>query len=103
MYNTFLFWSLKMARVTVEDCLDKIPNRFALVILASKRTRMLLKGADQKIECDNKLPVVSLREIAGGFVRFTRDVEEVLKEDFDEFRKSHSPKVKKPDIDASLI
>ncbi len=75
-----------MARVTVEDCLAKIPNRFALVILATQRTRMLLRGADPKIESDNKFPVIALREIAAGYVRFTRDVEEELKETFDEFK-----------------
>ncbi len=75
-----------MARVTVEDCLVEIPNRFALVILAAKRTRMLLRGADPKIDSNNKFPVLALREIASGFVRFTRDVEEELKESFDEFK-----------------
>ena len=75
-----------MARVTVEDCLVRIPNRFALVILAAQRTRMLLRGADPKIESDNKFPVIALREIAAGYVRFTRDVEEELKETFDEFK-----------------
>jgi DNA-directed RNA polymerase subunit omega len=78
-----------MARVTVEDCLIKIPNRFALVILATQRTRMLLRGADPKIESDNKFPVIALREIAAGYVRFTRDVEEELKETFDEFKVSY--------------
>ena len=75
-----------MARVTVEDCLVKIPNRFALVILAAKRTRMLLKGADPKVDANNKFPVLALREIAEGYVRFTRNVEEELKESFDEFK-----------------
>ncbi|MBN2693668.1 DNA-directed RNA polymerase subunit omega [bacterium] len=92
-----------MARVTIEDCLSKINNRFALVILAAKRTRMLLKGADPKIESDNKLPVIALREIAAGYVRFTRDVEEELRESFDEFRKVYATKIRKPEIDATLL
>lgn len=58
-----------MARITVEDCLDKIPNRFELVLLASKRARLLLKGAKPLIDCENREVVVALREIAGGEVR----------------------------------
>lgn len=58
-----------MARITVEDCLNKIPNRFELVMLASKRARQLFKGAKPLIESDNREVVVALREIAGGEVR----------------------------------
>ncbi len=54
-----------MARVTVEDCVDKIPNRFDLVLLASHRSRNISAGAALTIERDNdKTPVVSLRELA---------------------------------------
>lgn len=54
-----------MARVTVEDCVDKVPNRFALVILAAHRARALSSGGTPLVERDNdKDPVVSLREIA---------------------------------------
>jgi DNA-directed RNA polymerase subunit omega len=54
-----------MARVTVEDCVDKIPNRFDLVLLASQRARQISGGADLTIERDrDKNPVVALREIA---------------------------------------
>jgi len=54
-----------MARVTVEDCIDKVPNRFELVLLASHRARMVTAGAPITIERDNdKNPVVALREIA---------------------------------------
>lgn len=60
-----------MARITVEDCLSKIPNRFELVVLASKRARQLFKGARPLIESDNREVVVSLREIAAGQVRKT--------------------------------
>jgi DNA-directed RNA polymerase subunit omega len=58
-----------MARITVEDCLDKIPNRFELVLLASRRAKQLLKGAKPLIEPDNREIVVALREIAEGKVR----------------------------------
>jgi DNA-directed RNA polymerase subunit omega len=54
-----------MARVTVEDCIDKVNNRFDLVLLASHRARMISSGAQITIERDNdKNPVVALREIA---------------------------------------
>jgi DNA-directed RNA polymerase subunit omega len=55
-----------MARVTVEDCIQKIPNRFELVLIAAHRARMIREGAPLTIDRDNdKEPVVSLREIAG--------------------------------------
>ena len=58
-----------MARVTVEDCLEALPNRFALVILGSKRAKQLLEGARPLIENPkNKEVIVSLREIATGKV-----------------------------------
>jgi len=54
-----------MARVTVEDCIDKVPNRFELVLLAAHRARELSTGAELTVERDNdKNPVVALREIA---------------------------------------
>jgi DNA-directed RNA polymerase subunit omega len=54
-----------MARVTVEDCIDKIPNRFELVLLASHRARTISAGAQIAVTRDNdKNPVVALREIA---------------------------------------
>jgi DNA-directed RNA polymerase subunit omega len=54
-----------MARVTVEDCIDKIPNRFELVLLSAHRARMISQGAPLTVERDNdKNPVVALREIA---------------------------------------
>jgi len=59
-----------MARVTVEDCLIEVPNRFALVHLASKRTKQLMKGSRAQVETTNNKPsVVSLREIAEKKVR----------------------------------
>jgi len=54
-----------MARVTVEDCVDKVENRFELVLLASHRARMIASGAPVTVDRDNdKNPVVALREIA---------------------------------------
>ena len=54
-----------MARVTVEDCIDKLPNRFELVLLSAHRARMISQGAPLSVERDNdKNPVVALREIA---------------------------------------
>jgi DNA-directed RNA polymerase subunit omega len=55
----------KMARVTVEDCIDKVPNRFDLVLLAAHRAREISSGSSLTVERDNdKNPVVALREIA---------------------------------------
>ena len=54
-----------MARVTVEDCVDKVPNRFELILLATHRARALANGAAITVEPDNdKNPVIALREIA---------------------------------------
>ena len=54
-----------MARVTVEDCIDKVPNRFELVLLSAHRARMVSQGAPLTVDRDNdKNPVVALREIA---------------------------------------
>lgn len=53
-----------MARITVEDCLEKIPNRFELVVLASKRAKLLLKGTKPLLETDNREIVTAHREIA---------------------------------------
>jgi DNA-directed RNA polymerase subunit omega len=60
-----------MARVTVEDCLDKVENRFLLVMLASKRVKQLYKGARPLVESkNNRLVVSALREIAAGKVSY---------------------------------
>ena len=58
-----------MARITVEDCLQKVNNRFALIHMASKRVRQLRKGAEPNIASKNRDIVISLREIAAGFVQ----------------------------------
>jgi DNA-directed RNA polymerase subunit omega len=60
-----------MARITVEDCLQRVESRFSLVILAAKRTKMLLKEAPPLVDTDNKYIVNALREIAAGKVTYT--------------------------------
>ncbi len=60
-----------MARVTVEDCLEKVPNRFSLVLLVAKRAKQLLKGSDMTVAArGNKYIVGALREVAAGNVAF---------------------------------
>ena len=62
-----------MARVTVEDCLKNVKNRFELVLLSAKRARQLMRGKEPKVEWDNDKPtVVALREIAAGYNNFDR-------------------------------
>ena len=58
-----------MARITVEDCLEKVPNRFELTLLAAKRARQLFAGAKPLILSSNREVVTALREIADGKVR----------------------------------
>lgn len=58
-----------MARITVEDCLENVDNRFQLVLVAAKRARQLTQGAEPCVAKENDKPtVLALREIAGGFV-----------------------------------
>jgi DNA-directed RNA polymerase subunit omega len=58
-----------MARITVEDCLEKIPNLFQLVLVAAKRARQLANGAHPMVDWENdKSTVVALREIADGYI-----------------------------------
>jgi len=61
-----------MARITVEDCLQVIPNRFLLAMVASKRAKQLYKGADPLVEnkSNNRKVVLALREIADGRIDF---------------------------------
>ncbi|MBW1705139.1 MAG: DNA-directed RNA polymerase subunit omega [Deltaproteobacteria bacterium] len=67
-----------MARITVEDCLEKVDNRFGLIHLSAKRVRQLRKGVEPLIDCKNKDVVVSLREIAAGKIFQTEKVEDGL-------------------------
>ncbi len=63
-----------MARVTVEDCLKKVPNRFELAVIVSKRVKQLLRGDQPLISSKkNKLVVTALREVASGKVYFNYD------------------------------
>lgn len=75
-----------MARVTVEDCLEQVGNRFALVILAAERARSLSKRARPLVKCDNKWAVTALREIAGGRVRFQESIREQVQFHLDDLR-----------------
>ena len=63
----------RMARITVEDCLDRVPNRFELVLLAARRAKQLLKGARPLVDSDNKDIVTALREIGEEKVRLHYD------------------------------
>jgi DNA-directed RNA polymerase subunit omega len=73
-----------MARITVEDCVQHVDNRFALVILATKRAKQLIAGASPVLQAGRDKPtVMSLREIATGRVKFDRDVRETLSGKFD--------------------
>jgi DNA-directed RNA polymerase subunit omega len=62
-----------VARITVEDCLEKVPSRFALVMLVSKRAKQIMKGSQPTVESENKNIVTSLREVASGLVQFDYD------------------------------
>jgi DNA-directed RNA polymerase subunit omega len=62
-----------MARITVEDCLEKVPNRFQLAMVAVKRAKMLLRGARPLVDSDNKEVVTSLREIAADEVKLIQN------------------------------
>lgn len=84
-----------MARVTVEDCLDYVDNRFELVLLASRRARQIAQGKDAMVELENDKPtVVALREIAEGMINNAvldaaeREPEEETEESYDEAKES---------------
>ncbi len=64
-----------MARITVEDCLERVDNRFGLIHVAANRVRQLRKGAEPLVVCKNRDTVVALREIAAGQV-FPKDLGE---------------------------
>ena len=73
-----------MARVTVEDCLPLVDNRFALVLLGARRARQLMAGARPVLDISkNKPPVLALREVATGKVKFDRDVRQTLSGKYD--------------------
>jgi DNA-directed RNA polymerase subunit omega len=76
-----------MARVTVEDCLEREENRFALVVLAAQRTRQLMKGAGPLVHSKNKAAVTALREIAAAKVRYERPSHEAVQEYIEELNR----------------
>jgi DNA-directed RNA polymerase subunit omega len=87
-----------MARVTVEDCVDKVENRFELVLLASHRARQISQGQQITIDRDNdKNPVVALREIADETIS-----PEDLKEDLIHSMQKHV-EVDEPEMEGSVI
>src|ERR1700709_429186 len=70
----------RMARVTVEDCVQKVPNRFELVLLAAQRARNISHGEELTIDRDNdKNPVVALREIADETIELPRIEQDLIK------------------------
>ena len=74
-----------MARITVEDCIEKVTNRFELVLMATKRARQITRGSTPLVEVENDKPtVIALREIAAGKIdaaALNEIVEETLDED----------------------
>ncbi len=87
-----------MARVTVEDCLEHIPNHFDLCLVASKRARQLARGANSQVPWgDHKSTVLALREIGGGFVNT-----KILQEDDPPFMKPAELEITLPDLDKEV-
>ena len=69
-----------MARVTVEDCVERVPNRFELVLLAAQRARNISRGEELTVERDNdKNPVCALREIAGETIELPKLEQDLIK------------------------
>src|SRR6478609_7360311 len=97
-------WSAEpMARVTVEDCIDKVENRFDLVLLASHRARMISSGSQITVERDNdKNPVVALREIADTTVS-PGDLKEDLIHSLQKYVEVDEPEPEAPLIGASGV
>jgi DNA-directed RNA polymerase subunit omega len=81
-----------VARVTVEDCLEKVNNRFALVILGAERARQIANGVKPLIRCDNKPAVTALREVANGSVRFNEHVEGTIRQYLAEIKSRNTPR-----------
>ena len=77
-----------MARITVEDCMDKVENRFELVHLSAKRAKQLLKGSKPLVKSSNREVVTALREIADDFVYFEK--KEVI-EKFEKLERKDTP------------
>ena len=87
-----------MARVTVEDCIEKIPNRFDLVMVAARRSRDVSSGAEINVERDNdKNPVVALREIADEMIP-VNDISESLIRGLQRHVEIDEPEEEKEDV-----
>jgi DNA-directed RNA polymerase subunit omega len=81
----------KMARITVEDCLDNIGNIFEMVLVAAKRARRVAHGADPMVEVENDKPtVIALREIAEGHIT-PAILEEIEQPPVEEFMQTEAP------------
>ena len=73
-----------MARITVEDCIEKVGNRFELVLLATKRARQITRGATPLVDMENDKPtVIALREIAAGKIN-PATLDDVVEESLDD-------------------
>ncbi|MCP5368107.1 MAG: DNA-directed RNA polymerase subunit omega [Hyphomicrobiales bacterium] len=87
-----------MARVTVEDCITKVPNRFELVMLAAQRARNMSAGAELTVERDNdKNPVVALREIADSTIPL-EDLQDQLVKGLQKFVEADEPEEEEMDL-----
>ena len=87
-----------MARVTVEDCIEKIDNRFELVMLAAQRARTLSSGAELTVERDNdKNPVIALREIAEEMLDL-EEIEESLVKGLQKYVEPDEPEEEEMDL-----
>lgn len=80
-----------MARVTVEDCLEQVHNRFALVLLVAKRAKQILRGSQPVVSRkENKFIVTALREVADGHVKYGVSNEEIVKDVVADLNKKHN-------------
>jgi DNA-directed RNA polymerase subunit omega len=79
-----------MARITVEDCLNKVNNRFTIIHMAARRVRQLRKGAEPTVSAKNKDVVVALREIAAGNIIISKGIEIDISKDNSDLSKDMS-------------
>ena len=99
-----------MARITVEDCLERVENRFQLVLIATKRARQLAGGAEPLVDRDNdKNTVIALREIAEGLITSSildEDDDPIMSIPFDfqteELELTRDDKLKSPHVDSRI-
>jgi DNA-directed RNA polymerase subunit omega len=79
-----------MARITVEDCLNKVNNRFSIIHMAARRVRQLRKGAEPTVSAKNKDVVIALREIAAGNITLIKQTDIDISKDKQDFPKDMS-------------